>query len=189
MALLSHSIDKFWSIHMAVSIYVAINFALVIALRLSRADAIRIRILGGIQSAVNLSFAIGIARVGLSVSIGEKAVLMDEIVIFILGMLAVMAFFATINIAGARQSGSIKRPPGGWLLKLADCACRKSTLDLITQMVADMHVEYFQALNEGRPIKAEWIKGLHFYSIARALTIDRLIAAGFNYVLGAISRK
>ena len=88
-----------------------------------------------------------------------------------------------------RRRNFIKPPPGNWLLNLANSVCRKSTSDLISQMLADMRVEYHQALNEGRRLGAEWVRLLHYVSIARALSIDRLLAVVFNYVLGTISRR
>ena len=80
---------------------------------------------------------------------------------------------------------SISRPPGAWLLRLADSACRRSTSKLVLEMVADMRLEYFEALKDGRKIKAAWIKALHYVAMARALTLDRLLTAGLSYVLGA----
>jgi hypothetical protein len=51
-------------------------------------------------------------------------------------------------------------------------------------MVADMRVEHYDALRERRKFKARWIVLLHYISIARALTIDRLLGALMDYVLG-----
>ena len=84
---------------------------------------------------------------------------------------------------------SIKCPPGGWLMKLVCCVCRRATSDLVAQMVADMRVEYFPVLKEGHRWKARWIKVLHYIAMARALSVDRLLAAVFNYVVGTISRR
>ncbi len=80
---------------------------------------------------------------------------------------------------------SIRRPPGAWLLRLADSICRQSTSRLVLEMVADMRLEYFEALKDGRKVKARWIKALHYVAMARALTLDRLLAAGLSYVIGA----
>ena len=59
-------------------------------------------------------------------------------------------------------------------------------MDVIGQTVADMRVEYYDALRDGRKIKAEWIKALLYVHIARALTIDRLLGAALGYILGTI---
>ena len=55
-------------------------------------------------------------------------------------------------------------------------------------MVADMRVEYCEALTEGRPVKAEWILLLHYFSMARALTLDRVVSAVLSYAIGVIRR-
>lgn len=86
------------------------------------------------------------------------------------------------------ESTFVARPPGAWLLKLVDNVCRKSTADLIGQMVADMQVEHFEALKDGRRWKARWIIVLHIVAMLRALSIDRLLAAVLDYVIGAIRR-
>ena len=85
-----------------------------------------------------------------------------------------------------RWRNSVGLPPACWLLRLADSVCRKATSDLVIQMVADMRVEYFEALNAGRRVKARWITALHYVSIARAFTIDRFVSAILNYVLGIL---
>jgi hypothetical protein len=51
-------------------------------------------------------------------------------------------------------------------------------------MIADMRVEHYDALRDGRKLKARWIVVLHYVSIARALTLDRLLATLADYVLG-----
>ncbi len=83
------------------------------------------------------------------------------------------------------RSPLAKSAPGGWLLKMADNVFSKATRNSVHQMVADMRVEQFEALKDGRKFRAWWMPYLHGFHIARALTLDRLIGAVINYVLGA----
>jgi hypothetical protein len=78
----------------------------------------------------------------------------------------------------------VQYPLASWLLSISDNVCRKATAKLIGQMVADMRVEHYDALREGRKFKAQWITILHYISIARALTLDRLLTALLDYALG-----
>ena len=80
--------------------------------------------------------------------------------------------FRVFRILYVTRDSAAKRilniPPGSWLLNLADNVCRKATLDLLRQMVADMRVEHFEALRDGRKIRASWVKALHYFSMAHA---------------------
>ncbi len=108
------------------------------------------------------------------------------------GIASVLAF-ADIYVIGLAHGlarsrftarSSVKCPPGNLLLRLANSICRKATTEMVNLMVADMRVEHFEALKEHRRVKAQWIRVLHYFSIARALTVDRLIGAALNYLIG-----
>jgi len=139
-------------------------------------------------STITVAFSIpGILLIGIFTSIDRAHAFIRGTLFGASASLAVGVFLVLFRALFNRDS--IKRPPGGWLVRLADRICRKSTSELIGPMVADMRVECFEALQDGHRLKAAWLKVLHYFYISRALSIDRVVIAVVNYLLGTITRK
>ncbi|MEZ5354021.1 MAG: hypothetical protein R2762_15390 [Bryobacteraceae bacterium] len=52
--------------------------------------------------------------------------------------------------------------------------------------IGDLRVEYYDALREGRKVRAEWLVVLHYLAIARAVSIDRILSRIVNSFLGIL---
>lgn len=70
----------------------------------------------------------------------------------------------------------IKQPPASRLLKLSDFLCSPKTMKLtVSPMVADWRTEYFDALKDGRGLKARWICVRYYFAFGKALALDKLL--------------
>ena len=104
---------------------------------------------------------------------------------------AVIAFFLKVFLSDVRESLTLSRrkvrnSPGSTLLRIADFLYSPVTVEKIfKQEVADWRLEYFEALQEGRHWKARWISCRHYWAIAKAVGLDRLVS-WFDRVLRRI---
>lgn len=119
---------------------------------------------------------------GFANTIGPKGITFS----FVMNFAMVIGLHAREALLNPRPHRLIELPPGRLLIEITNTFCRAATLQLVTQMVADMRVEHFELIKEGRTIKARWIKLLHYLAMARALTSDRLFGKLFNYLIGAL---
>jgi hypothetical protein len=62
------------------------------------------------------------------------------------------------------------RPPGYSLFRAAEFLCARRTVDLVFQpLLSDIEIEYFEALADGRRIKAIWVKLRGQWSLISAM--------------------
>jgi hypothetical protein len=55
--------------------------------------------------------------------------------------------------------GVVRRPPGSTLEAIAEFFCSRKSFERVAKpAIADLHFEYFEALNEGRKLKAAWVR-------------------------------
>lgn len=83
------------------------------------------------------------------------------------------------GLHGKSGRGRISRPPGLRLSALADFFCSPKTMErVVLPILSDLQTEYFDALAEGKTVKARWIRvrgygsfwmALSFYKVAKRL--------------------
>ncbi|MGE0456021.1 MAG: hypothetical protein AB7O37_21975 [Vicinamibacteria bacterium] len=67
----------------------------------------------------------------------------------------------------------VGRPPGVVILNVADFICSPRTLErVVAPIVADLQLEYFNALEQKRPWKARWIRVRYAGAMIVALTLS-----------------
>lgn len=105
-----------------------------------------------------------------------------------LGLLSAFAIRRKVFRLYPFRDSKVATPPGHLALSAARALLRKSTCDLVVQAVADMRVEYFDALQAGRPLRAHWIRLLHYVAIVRMLTVSRALSAAIDLAVRAIGK-
>jgi ribosomal protein L37E len=71
----------------------------------------------------------------------------------------------------------VRKAPGSTILCIADFLYSPATVEKIfKQEVADWRLEYFEALKSDRHWKARWISCRHYWAIAKAVSLDRLVS-------------
>jgi len=67
-----------------------------------------------------------------------------------------------------KNKNGISRPPGSTLFDIADFFCSKKTLEgIVTPLIADMQLEYNDALAAKRKYKAGWVRVRGCWSFSR----------------------
>ena len=80
-----------------------------------------------------------------------------------------------------RAKQRVTMPPGWLIGAVANFLCSQKTYDLIAKpAIADMQHEYFEALAEGRKIKAVWVRVRGVLSFWLALGAARIAKAALN---------
>ena len=70
----------------------------------------------------------------------------------------------------------ISRPPGSFLSSVAEFVFSKKTVELVvTPIISDMQVEYFEALATTRRIKAAWVRLRGYWSLFKALGLYSIL--------------
>lgn len=106
------------------------------------------RLMAGVILGVVMSAAVGLSVLKF---VGEAAA---PIVLMGLAGSIVAGLFAM-----RKNVNRLSRPPGSFLLSVSGFFCsRKTQEEVADQVIADMRIEYNQALFEKRKIKARWIR-------------------------------
>jgi hypothetical protein len=93
-------------------------------------------------------------------------------------------FAKALSTHSSHAANHISRPPGSFLVALADFFCSKKTQNEITnQIIADMQFEYNEALFAGKKRRAAWIHLRGCCSFLMALGVYRMfrLAAGLFF--------
>lgn len=79
--------------------------------------------------------------------------------------------------AAISKRAVIKRPPGTNIVKIADFLCSpKSVEQIFEPLVADWQKEYFDALKDGRRVKARWISVRYYGRAVMAFGLNKLLS-------------
>lgn len=74
------------------------------------------------------------------------------------------------------SSNVLKRPPGTDLLKMAEFFCARRTLTgMVMPLMADWRIEYFEALKDGRNLKARWISVRYRWAFVKTLGLGKVL--------------
>jgi hypothetical protein len=74
------------------------------------------------------------------------------------------------------NKNQISRPPGSFLSSVAEFVFSKKTVELVvTPIISDMQVEYFEAFARHRKIKAAWIRLRGYWSLFKALGLYSIL--------------
>lgn len=88
-----------------------------------------------------------------------------------------------------KNVNSVSRPPGSFLLSVSNFFCSKKTQeDVAEQVIADMRIEYNQALFEKRKIKARWIRIRYCWIFVCAVGLYRVLKVIADIILRPSSR-
>lgn len=80
----------------------------------------------------------------------------------------------------------VREAPGTTLLRIADFLYSPATVEKIfKQEIADWRVEYYEAVKNNQTWKARWISCRHYWAIAKAVSLDRVVT-WFDRVLRRI---
>lgn len=91
-----------------------------------------------------------------------------------------------VNKEGVNRLSS---PPGSFLLSVSNFFCSKKTQEEVAdQVIADMRIEYNQALFEKRKIKARWIRIRYCWIFFCAVGLYRVLKVIADIILKPSSR-
>jgi hypothetical protein len=99
------------------------------------------------------------------------------VILLLIGMLwGLLQVAAYIDIVQSKKSPH--RPPGSRLISFADFLfSKKINEQVFLPLVADWRTEYFEALKQGRTIKARWISIRYTHSFLLAMGISKVYSA------------
>jgi len=89
----------------------------------------------------------------------------------------------------AHSRSGVARPPGTFALAFCGAWAREKTLERVVRpIIADMQVEYFESLSQGRRIHAEWVRVLWMLDLSRALVLSGILEGLSKLVAGVVRR-
>lgn len=102
--------------------------------------------------------------------------------IWLMGFLA--GSIVAVLFAMHKNVNRLSRPPGSFLLSVSDFFCSKKTREEVAeQVIADMRIEYNEALSERRTIKARWIRLRYCWSFCYAVGLHRVLKVIADIIL------
>jgi len=81
------------------------------------------------------------------------------------------------ELSGLSKRQLVKRPPGTRLLQIADFLSSPTNVEQVFEpLVADWQKEYFDALQQGRTLKARWISVRYYWRSILALGLSKVFS-------------
>jgi len=93
------------------------------------------------------------------------------------GCVAIGLFIAVTFFQSLMQPKKISEAPGSILLSIVEFLYRPTTVEhTFRPIIADWRVEYFDALQQGRVLKARWITFRYTYSFITAMCASKVLS-------------
>jgi hypothetical protein len=90
---------------------------------------------------------------------------------------ALNGLFGRHNRDGANNGVVVRGAPGARLLAIVDFLFPPVSVELTFKpLIADLRIEYFEALAKGRTMKARWIRVRYFFSFLLAMGLNKVFS-------------
>jgi hypothetical protein len=84
-------------------------------------------------------------------------------------------------LARSNKRGRIRRAPGSLLGTISEFLFSKKTLEeIVNPTIADLQMEYCEALAARRPYKAAWVRVRGYWSFAKAIGLYGIVKAAYE---------